>query len=336
MEKVSIVVSIYNAEKYLAKMLDSLAMQTYPKQCLEIILVNDGSTDSSPQICEKYCQQYDNFRYVSKQNGGISSARNAGLDVATGKYITFFDSDDVCEPTYVEKMATAMEKTGVGLCCCGINETTKNNVTSYGYQKNTIFGLEDKDTYVDFFNTYWLPVVWNKMYVKDLITERFDEKISYDEDTVFNLHYLKNVKNIVCLKDPLYHYLIREKSNSLTAQGKKDIFEKSKVTNKYRIELSEQLFNDKKCVYVACRKLIKAIFQEAQTNQNSGMNRQQILDIIKTRLADPEVQKSFSYFTPIFDQDMVIKDIIENNDAEKLLDCATNGFDKYLDNQTEL
>lgn len=336
MEKVSVVVSIYNSEQYLAKLLDSLAAQSYPQDLLEIILVNDGSTDSSPQICQQYCEKYDNFKYISKPNGGISSARNAGLDAATGKYITFVDSDDICKKDYISKMASAMQQTGAELSCCGIHETTKQKITDYGFERNTLFSIQDKQTYVEFFNTYWLPVVWNKLYVKDLITEKFDEKISYDEDTVFNLNYLKNVKNIACIKDPLYYYIIREKSNSLTAQGKKDIFEKSKVTNKYRIELSEQIFGDKKCTYVACRKLIKAIFQEAQANQNANMPKAQILEIINTRLADPEVQKSFSYFTPIFDQDLVIKDILERGDAEKLLSCATNGFEQYLDQQAEL
>jgi len=330
MKKVSIVVSIYNSEKYLKDMLDCLANQTYPKMFLEIILVNDGSTDSSRSICDDYCKRYDNFKLVNKQNGGISSARNAGLKVSTGDYITFFDSDDTVELTYVEKMVNAFIESESDIVCCGINEKIDNVINQYGYNENKTFSINDEVSYVDFFNDYWLPVVWNKLYKKSLIQVLFDENISYDEDTVFNLYYLKNVKSITCVKEKLYTYFIRLNGNSLTQQGKRNIFEKSKVTNKYRINLSKEIFNGNKAIYVACRKIIKAIFQEVQVNFDSGMDKGEILNISKMRLEDEDVVNSFKYFTKIFDQDLVIRDIIINKDLEKLYDCAINGFDKYL------
>lgn len=330
MKKVSIVVSIYNSEKYLKDMLDCLVNQTYSKEFLEVILVNDGSTDSSRSICEYYCKCYDNFKLVNKQNGGISSARNAGYSVSSGDYITFFDSDDTVDFTYVEKMVEAFETGDSDIVCCGINEKVDNVINQYGYSKDKTFSIKDEDSYVDFFNDYWLPVVWNKLYKKSLIHVLFDENISYDEDTVFNLYYLKNVKSITCLKEKLYTYFIRSNGNSLTQQGKRNIFEKSKVTNKYRIILSKEIFTGDKAVYVACRKIIKAIFQEVQANFDSGMDKVEILNISKMRLEDEDVVNSFKYFTMIFDQDLVIRDIIINKDLEKLYDCAINGFDKYL------
>lgn len=330
MEDVSIIVSIYNSEKYLKDMLDCLACQTYPRDSLEIILVNDGSTDSSLGICQEYQSRFSNFKVVSKSNGGISSARNAGLKVASGKYVTFFDSDDTADLDYVQKMVDAIKKTNCELVCCGIKENIDDVINNYGYDEDKTFELEDESSYVDFFNDYWLPVVWNKMYKKELIDVLFDEGISYDEDTVFNLYYLKKVKKITCIKEKLYTYFIRKNSNSLTQQGKNNIFEKSRITNKYRITLSNEVFKSKRAVYVACRKLIKAIFQEVQYNVNNNLKKDEILKIIELRIEDEEVKKSFSYFTKIFDQDIVIKDIIENKDLEKLYDCAVNGFDKYL------
>ena len=330
MKKVSIIVPIYNSQQYLSSLLDCLANQTYSKKHLEVILVNDGSTDISENICKEYCNKNKNFHLISKTNGGISSARNAGLNVATGHYVTFLDSDDTCSLQYVEKMVEAFEKYNSQLVCCGIIEKYDSKTNEYGYKKNKNFSIKNEKAYVDFFNDYWLPVVWNKLYIKKLITEKFDETISYDEDTVFNLNYLKNVKSITCIKEKLYTYYIRQNSNSLSKQGMNQIFEKSKVTNKFRLNLSKQIFKSKKAVYVACRKIIKAIFQEVQQNYNNKMQKSKILKIAKERLKDQEVLNSFLYFSKIFDQDVVIKDIITNNDLEKLYDCAINGFDKYL------
>lgn len=330
MKKVSIIVSIYNAEMFLREMLDSLVGQSYPKEFLEVILVNDGSTDTTIDICKTYCDKYDNFVLVNKENGGISSARNAGLKAASGEYVTFLDSDDFCNSNYVLLLVQGIEKESADLCCCGIIEKTSSEERMYCYDENKSFLITDKKAYIDFFNDYWLPVTWNKLYKKSLIAENFIEGLNYDEDTVFNLAYLKNVKKITCLKECLYSYYIREKSDSLTAKAQKNIFTESRKTNAYRINLSKEIFDDNRCVYVACRKLIKAVFQEAKMNYEKGMEREKILTIINERFSDSEVIASFSHFAEIFDYDVVIKEIFESKDEEKLLDCAVNGFSKYL------
>ena len=330
MKKVSVVVSIYNAQEYLREMLDSLAFQSYPRGDLEIILVNDGSTDNTENICKEYCEKYSNFILINKQNGGISSARNAGLKVSTGEYITFVDSDDLCDKDYILLLVQGMERNNADLCCCGILEKTASGQTKYCYNEETVFSINDSDAYVDFFNAYWLPVTWNKLYKRSLIKENFIEGLNYDEDTVFNLAYLKNVKKIACLKECLYSYYIREKITSLTAKAKKNIFIESRKTNSYRINLSKELFNDKRCVYVACRKLVKAVFQEAETNYKNNMPKEEILKIISERFLDEEVIASLSNFAEVFDYDTVVKEIFENKEAEKLLDCAVNGFSKYI------
>ena len=99
-ELISIIVPVYNAEKYLQKCLDSILEQTY--QNLEIIIVNDGSTDNSGQICHEYEQKDSRIIYMEKENGGVSDTRNTGLDRMTGSYVTFVDSDDWLEPNYVQ------------------------------------------------------------------------------------------------------------------------------------------------------------------------------------------------------------------------------------------
>ena len=330
MKKVSIVVPIFNSQAYLKNMLNCLSKQTYPKEYLEIILVDDGSKDNSNAICKDYCKKCSNFILIEQENKGVSSARNKGLTVATGDYITFLDSDDSCDKTYVEVMVNGLEKTGADLICCGIIEKENNKIEVYGYNEDKVFPITDEQSYVDFFNAYWLPVVWNKLYKRSLITEKFDECLLYDEDTVFNLNYLKNVKNIVCIKEKLYCYHKWGKQDSLSNLGEKDIFEKSKVTNKYRINISKQIFKTKQAVFVACRKIIKAIFQEVKSNYNLKMNKNEILRIAEKRLKDQEVIKSFSYFSVIYDCDDVIEKIFKTKNLELLYDCAINGFKNHI------
>lgn len=100
MDKISVIIPVYNTEKYLKRCLDSIINQTFKN--LEIIIVDDGSTDSSPQICDNYAESDDRIRVIHKTNGGLSSARNAGIDIATGIYISFIDSDDYIDIKYFE------------------------------------------------------------------------------------------------------------------------------------------------------------------------------------------------------------------------------------------
>lgn len=115
--KISIIVPIYNVEKYLQKCVDSILCQTYKN--LEIILVNDGSPDNCPAICDEYAKKDKRIKVIHKQNGGVSSARNAGLDVATGKYVQFVDSDDWVEPEYSKTMINLIEENNCDLGICG-------------------------------------------------------------------------------------------------------------------------------------------------------------------------------------------------------------------------
>ena len=109
MEKlVSIIVPIYNVEKYLRQCLDSILRQTF--RPLEIILVNDGSTDGSDTICQEYAEIDERIVYLKKENGGVSDARNVGLDAVTSDYVLFIDSDDWIEPTYVEVLYEKIEE----------------------------------------------------------------------------------------------------------------------------------------------------------------------------------------------------------------------------------
>ena len=117
-ELVSLVVPIYNVENYLRMCLDSIEHQTYSN--IEVLLINDGSLDSSGEICQEYVARDSRFRYFEKENGGLSDARNYGIARSKGKFLTFIDSDDWVEPTYVEDMYQTALKNGLFVNCSGL------------------------------------------------------------------------------------------------------------------------------------------------------------------------------------------------------------------------
>ena len=151
--KVSVIVPVYNVEKYLDKCLDSLANQTLKD--LEIIIVNDGSPDNSEDIIKKYTKKYKNFKYYKKENGGLSSARNYGIKYASGDYIAFLDSDDYVKSDMYEKMYEKAIKGNYDLVVCDID---------YLYPDKTIrVGSGIKGDTTDIKKTYLTihPAAWN-------------------------------------------------------------------------------------------------------------------------------------------------------------------------------
>ena len=117
--RISVIVPVYNVEQYLPRCVESILAQTYEN--LEILLVDDGTKDNSGAICDAYARQDARVKAIHKKNGGLSSARNAGIDAATGEYLSFVDSDDWIEPDMYEKMMALMEKYGVRLVCAGMS-----------------------------------------------------------------------------------------------------------------------------------------------------------------------------------------------------------------------
>ncbi len=123
--KVSVIIPVYNTAEYLPKCLNSVINQTYPH--LEIIAINDGSTDNSKPLLENYAQKDPRLKIINQKNQGLSAARNAGLKIASGDFITFVDSDDLIEPQMIEKMLAAIEKTHADLAVCSFKELFPNN-----------------------------------------------------------------------------------------------------------------------------------------------------------------------------------------------------------------
>lgn len=209
---ISIIVPVYNVETYLHKCVDSLCNQSL--QNIEIILVDDGSTDSSPQICDKYAEKDKRIKVIHKTNGGLSDARNAGIDIARGKYIGFLDSDDWVKSEMYEYLYELSYKNNADIAQCeflkaysediSIDETIVEEKNIYD-GKNAIEHL-----YSD--NCEKSVVVWNKIYKRHLFKElRFPKgKLHEDEFTTYKLFY--NANRVVYTNIPMVYYRQREGS----------------------------------------------------------------------------------------------------------------------------
>lgn len=209
--KVSIIVPVYNNSHYLQKCLDSIMKQTYTEW--ECIIVNDGSTDCSGIICDEFAKKDHRFRVIHKSNGGVSSARNCGIRLAAGKYISFIDSDDYIENNFLQKFIEVMNKYDIELACCRIWFDTKNG--SYKQLGDGKLISKRQAIHEMLYPTSFHGWPWNKFYKSSIIQKYnilFDEKLAYCEDELFVLQYITYIDKCYYLSDALYHYVQNETS----------------------------------------------------------------------------------------------------------------------------
>lgn len=205
-DKISIIVPIYNAEKTLRKCIEALVSQTY--QNIEIILVNDGSDDSSLLICREYEMRDQRIKVIDKLNEGVSTARNYGIEVATGRFIMFCDSDDWAEPDWCEVLIANYEP-GCLVMCGEYIEGEQKFLPYEVYAEKECERVPRIDFYelkMKLFN-----VLWNKIFLKSIIMKnqiKFEKTISNGEDLLFNVKYLGCISgDIIFLRNCGYHYL---------------------------------------------------------------------------------------------------------------------------------
>ncbi|MCQ2381250.1 MAG: glycosyltransferase, partial [Acidaminococcaceae bacterium] len=202
MKKISIIVPVYKAEKFLCECIDSILCQTYKN--LEVILVDDGSPDNSGMICDKYAQSDSRIKVVHQQNGGAGKARNAGIDKATGDYIMFLDSDDWMEYDMAEKLVIALEKNNADQVRCGCYYVSPQNKDRVTFKSNKILEAE---TYGEIMESEYSGVLWtvpwNAIYRRKIIKNvKFPEGY-INEDNYFSPMYVYYCKKIVLLQEAL-------------------------------------------------------------------------------------------------------------------------------------
>ena len=233
----SIIVPVYNVEKYLKECVASLLHQTLKQY--EIILVDDGSTDSSGRICDRYASKDSHIRVVHKENGGLSSARNAGLDVAKGRYIGFVDSDDYILPDMYEKLIAELEFTHAEIAICSYFVFTEfKEIKKYVYPKKKYkkYAYTTAETLKNFFLRNISESVWDKVYAAELWKDRRFVEGEINEDTNVVYELLKTSSKTVFLDLKMYGY--RQRKGSITKSGYSSKF---KVVEKHLEELERSV-----------------------------------------------------------------------------------------------
>lgn len=220
-ELISVIVPIYNVEKFLERCICSLVYQSY--RYLEIILVNDGSTDSCGQICNDWEKRDSRIKVIHKLNGGLSSARNAGIKVATGKYLSFVDSDDWLALDYYEILYNYALKFDVEIVASGVVCTYKDNREVF-YGKNMKTGIYSTEealrTIQD--NSGFLAVAWNKLYDRRLFDDIFYPLGVIHEDEFVTYRVMAKAKRLALCQDAKYFYFQREDSIMSNLDARKE------------------------------------------------------------------------------------------------------------------
>lgn len=218
---ISVIVPVYHVEAYLEKCIKSIIAQTYKN--LEIILVDDGSDDGCPQICDEWAHRDSRIKVIHKKNGGLSDARNAGLELAKGVYIGFVDSDDYIDCTFYEKLYKALVKGNADLSMCNYKMVDCNgNDDKYDNNNLPIHDevLLGKEVFIDKILSgrygYWV-VAWNKLYKKELIVGKKFIVGKYHEDEYFFNSVMPICKRVACIEQPLYYYV--QRSGSIMESG---------------------------------------------------------------------------------------------------------------------
>lgn len=238
-KKLSVIVPIYNSENYLKKCIQSILEQGYKD--IEVILINDGSTDSSEKICYEFENKDPRVRLINKKNEGVSSTRNVGIEKAKGKYIAFVDSDDAIEDNmYVEMLRDIEENCMPIIGYKYIDENDKILDEKFPYDQEGIF---NKNNFYIFFEKYALNSPVNKIFNLDIIKKnniRFEEDLSLGEDLIFVLEYIKYIDKFKVINKTYYRYLVSN-NTSLSKKYRPDLL---KIQTRIIEKLYEALEQD--------------------------------------------------------------------------------------------
>ena len=238
--KLSIVAAVYNLEKYLPRCLDALVNQTLEE--IEILCVDDGSTDSAPQIVDDYAKKYpEKVKAFHKENGGEFTSRNYGLERAQGEYITFIDVDDYVELNWAEKLYNAAKENDADLAVCAFErinletgKVTSTDMTGFG---RCVKEVKSTDDFIAFIN----PAPWNKAYKREIIKDLRFLPFRGFNDTMLLMEIITRTKKIAFVPDVLYHYYLRSDSQIHTV-NEQDV----KNLKKYLLEVKKFYENSNK------------------------------------------------------------------------------------------
>lgn len=275
---ITIIIPVWNAARYIARSIDSIINQTY--QDWELILVNDGSTDNSEEIIRSYLDDKRIYLY-SKENGGVSSARNYGIAKSTGDYLMFLDSDDWLADNACEVLLDVIESKSADCVVFGFNQTHGYIwAPEYNKEYNGLRSLKEDFDY--WLNTELLSSSVNKLYRRSLLDSPFPDNMSFGEDLVFSLNYLSKCQKVCFIKDPLYQHEVYN-STSIT-----HTFNKGRLVDLELVQRSIIQFADK----VSIDTNIK-YYKDVINSVKSLFRQRRISDSVKISLLQEWGQRSY-------------------------------------------
>ncbi|WP_285959084.1 glycosyltransferase family 2 protein [Thomasclavelia spiroformis] len=284
MTKVSIIVPIYNAEKTIHRCLDSIVNQTHNN--LDIVLINDGSTDNSLSILNKYAMNDERIRIFTQLNKGVAATRNVGLNKAKGDYILFIDSDDWIQSNMVSKMIATFEKyQDCDIVFCGNDNAESIEEVLKSSLNQTIIWNKRKQQEEFLLHKRMTGMLWNKMIKTELIEDiNFDETVGYGEDAQFLWKVLKKSEKMCVISDILYHHVI----------DKSSISHQKFSSNKYSaIKVWEEIEKDVKknysdWIYLAKERLVciatYSAYEMNKSNYNDKYQKKHLRNIVKENI----------------------------------------------------
>lgn len=219
---ISVIVPVYNSDKYLEECVSSIINQTYSN--LEIILVNDGSKDNSGKICDEYTRKDKRIRVIHQENSGVSVARNNALSIMNGDYFSFVDSDDVIDKNYFFELYQALTSTNSDICICKTKDFTNSEILkseNKGVSKTVNLQTCKEEKITDIINNYYGSGAATKLY-KNIYKNYHFENIKIGEDLLFNIDYMMKCTNVCILDYDGYFY--RRSNDSVTKKIQKSLF----------------------------------------------------------------------------------------------------------------
>lgn len=310
MVKVSVIVPVYNVEKFVEQTLESLVDQTF--QDYEVLVLNDGSTDNSAKIVERFCSTRLNFKYYTHDNKGLGPTRNRGIDLAKGEYITFVDSDDTLPNNMLEVLFNKINDSNSDVVCGETSLTFSNKSSKLVKSFDDINDISNvQSNYKQFINKYFLPKIysysaWGKMYKREVIVANnihfADNKKIFAEDLYFQLQLLQVVKKVSFVNEVSYFYFQRE--DSIMNSYKPNLFERQINLNfafdnfMKKNETNQQLSN---------LLVFESLTTEAINLISSGQTKNEYLRKLNGILGDEYVYKSVLGLNNIHSYELIDK-----------------------------
>lgn len=323
--KISVILPIYNGEKFLKRCITSIISQEYKN--LELILINDGSTDETRQICEEYKSIDSRIKLINKKNEGVSKARNSGLEIATGKYVAFIDSDDWLEKETYGNAIKKMEEKNIDILKFSYIKEYGKVRKSYNYTINTNVVIQKKDydkkVYPYMFSTYDMSSVCMTIFKREILDNiKFDSNLKYGEDFLFTTQAIVKSESIYVDPNFYYHYFCNNES-ATNKRDKELHMVKIKDIILANNKLFDELENKKELLELKNQRLLKELDQ-IMKSMSLDYNYREYRTIIKNVLKEiliplwPEVERynilrknNFLYFSRIKSLEK-IKRILKN------------------------